>query len=703
MNYEVTPLKKGIVRISAHKIMPKNYLERYGIISIPEKDNTADAVVCENKITLPDGRVLEFKIRPETDDDFWGDEIRYQIDKFQDKIPTRINIEGRPEDTLMQWNESLNGMDSKKKFGISFKIDDNEQFYGLGEAGREDIKLRGDSYQNWTVYQFDEIIIPLVMSDQNWGLFICVQDRHFVDIDDFAKGRLTVIGNFDELDIFVLYGNSMKEMLRLYTDISGKSMLLPKWGYGLTYDAPFHADQFQVLDQMMKFREKHIPCDNVSLEPGWMQKQYDYSFDKDWCLEKFHIEQWMRKRDVQYSFLSVLRRYGFHTTLWLCLNYDFCDHEERLAGGEGKLQSWYDHLEKFVTAGADGFKLDPADMVMRIDPNKIYTNGKSELEMHNISQVIIAKQIYNGFAQQMNMRPFVHYCGGYIGQQKWCAGTTGDNGGLFGAMIWLQNLAMSGFMNSTVDMDVYNPAAIHFAMLAPWAQHNAWSGCRQAWYAGDENEKIYTEYARLRYGLIPYIYSAAIECHETSVPMIRPMPLEFQSDKKASNYVNQYMLGEWILLSAFTNEIYLPEGEWVDYWTGEEYKGPYVIENYSIPEGKGGGFFIKKGAIIPKWRDRDYVGQYSDEEIQLHFYPCGKTEYIFREDDGESLDYTENVSCHTYIECDDTSDKVKIKIGKRVGDYKNKSEKRTWMVYVHGCDKEVEVFCDEENAEIKIM
>ena len=141
MNYEVTPLKKGIVRISAHKIMPKNYLERYGIISIPEKDSTADAVVCENKITLPDGRVLEFKIRPETDDDFWGDEIRYQIDKFQDKIPTRINIEGRPEDTLMQWYESLNGKDSKKKFGISFKIDDNEQFYGLGEAGREDIKV----------------------------------------------------------------------------------------------------------------------------------------------------------------------------------------------------------------------------------------------------------------------------------------------------------------------------------------------------------------------------------------------------------------------------------------------------------------------------------------------------------------------------------------------------------------------------------
>ena len=97
------------------------------------------------------------------------------------------------------------------------------------------------------------------------------------------------------------------------------------------------------------------------------------------------------------------------------------------------------------------------------------------------------------------------------------------------------------------------------------------------------------------------------------------------------------------------------------------------------------------------------MGQYSDEEIQLHFYPCGKTEYIFREDDGESLDYTENVSCHTHIECDDTSDKVKIKIGKRVGDYKNKSEKRTWMVYVHDCEKEVEVFCDEENAEIKIM
>lgn len=695
MSFTVKPIKKGIVRISTDGEMPQNYLERYGIINVPKCDGTADAEVYENKITLPGGRALEFSVRPQNDDKDWSGEIDYLLEKFKDKIP-ESRIEGRPEEVLPPDYKLLEGRESEKKFGISFKIDDEERFFGLGEAGRDRVELRGDSYQNWAVYQFDEVSVPLVYSNKNWGLFIAAQDRHFVDIDDRKKGHITVTGNFDVLDVYLLYGGSMKDILGLYTDITGKSMLLPKWAYGLTYIAQIHQNQFEIMGDMMKFREKHIPCDNVSLEPGWMTKFYDYSFDKQWDLKKFHIEAWMHSREYPGSFPQTLRRFGFHMTLWMCMEYDLCDQEERLITGVGAMPAWYDHVKKFVDDGADGFKIDPADMIMRIEPDKYYTNGKSELEMHNVSQVLVMKQMHNGFAEQMNMRPFIHYSGGYSGQQRWGAATTGDNGGLEGSMIWLENLAMSGFMNSTVDMDIYHKEAIHFAMLAPWAHHNAWSGIRQPWYAGPENEKIYTDYARLRYSIIPYMYSAAIECHETGVPMLRPMALQYQDDEVCLECSKQYMIGDYILISAFTDTVYLPEGKWLDYWTGAVYDGRQTITDYVPPKDKGGAFFVKLGAIIPKWKDRDFVTQYSDEEIQLHFYPFGKSEYIFREDDGISLDYIESTSCHTKITCSENENEVEINIGERIGEYKDKPKDRIWQLYVHNCDKPVKVICSEK-------
>ncbi|MBR4060671.1 MAG: DUF5110 domain-containing protein [Lachnospiraceae bacterium] len=709
MKCSISSIKEGIIRISKHENMPEKYMERYGIIKIPEKEAVDNVEIEENSVILPSGRKLNFTLRPEEDDTLWNDEQEYQLEKFKEFMPWRRNVEGAMENRLENasedWKDIMDARKSTKKFGISFEIKENEKFYGLGEGNRKRIEHRGSSYQNWPVYQYNEVVIPLVYTQENWGVLILAEDRHFVDIDDHIKGRLTILGNLDELDILILYGDSIKDIIKLYIEVSGKSMLLPKYVYGLTYIAPMYQNQFEILNDMMKYREKHIPVDNVSLEPGWMNNYYDYSFDKDWNLSKFDIHPWMRKREYPSQFLSVMRRFGFHVGLWNCSYYDLCDHEERLVTGVGQLPSWYEHLKKFVNAGVDGFKMDPSDMLIRVDPNKIYTNGKSELEMHNISQVLVLKQMYKGFTEQTGNRPYLHFSGGYTGQQHWGGVTTGDNGGKEGSMIWLLNLAMSGFMNTTVDMDIYSPETIHFAMLAPWAHHNAWEGCRQPWYAGEENERIYTYYARLRYRLLPYIYSAAIECHETGIPMLRPMPMEFQDDNNCLELSNQYMLGEYILLSAFTDKVYLPKGGWIDYWTGEEYESQGETITYTIPKERGGAFFIKKGAIIPQWSDRDYVTQYGEEEIALHIYPNfnEKSTYVFYEDDGISVDYEKNICSQTEISCECVEGKVLVHIGKREGDYQNKPEKRIWKIYVHGFDGNVTVSCAEKTAEVVVI
>ena len=198
--------------------MPQSYLERYGIITVPEPEENTGVKIGESGITLADGRKIEFFVRTQKDDELWQGEMNYFLEKFRDKIPIS-RIEGRPDEVLPPSYEVLEGRDSEKTFGISFGIEDDAKFFGLGEAGRDRVQLRGGSYQNWAVYQFDEIPIPLVYSNKNWGLFIAAQDRHFVDIDDNMKGRITVAGNFDDLDVYLLYGDSMKDIIRLYTDI----------------------------------------------------------------------------------------------------------------------------------------------------------------------------------------------------------------------------------------------------------------------------------------------------------------------------------------------------------------------------------------------------------------------------------------------------------------------------------------------------
>lgn len=694
MAYSIRFLKKGIVRISEDARKSVNYLERYGIISVPKTCEDQDVELSGDRIVFPDGRVLRFSLRPEKDDELWSGEIAYLNRKFAGTEEHFKKIIGTPENSGKESPVAVRADDGENHFGISFTIEDHEKFYGLGEGNREAIQHRGSSFQNWAVYQFNEIPIPLVISNRNWGILIAAQDRHFVDIDDHIKGKLTAVGNRDELDIYVLYGESMKDILRLYTELTGKSMLLPKWAYGLTYIAPIHQNQWELMNDMAKFREKHIPCDNVSLEPGWMSKFYDYSFEKNWNLEKFHIDFWMQKRDHPYTFISALRRMGYHTSLWFCSRYDFCDQEERKVTGSGKLPAWYDHTEKFVNAGIDGFKLDPADMLMRADSETVYTNGRTALEMHNVSQVLLPRQVREGYEWQTGQRPFLHYCGGYTGQQTCGAANTGDNGGGHGSMIWLLNLAMSGFMNATVDMEIFDLPTIHYAMLAPWAHHNAWMGVGQPWYAGEANEIAYTNYARLRYRLLPYLYSCAIECRETGVPMLRPMPLEFQDDPTCEELCNQYLLGENLLISAFTDEIYLPEGRWMDVWTGEYHEGRRWLKEMRFPRFVGGGLFVRCGAILPQWSDRDYLGQTNEETIRLHVYPCGESRFLFREDDGTSLDYKTVAACCTEITCAESADLVTVTIGERKGDYRGKPDRRVWELCVHDPqDREVRAVC----------
>lgn len=703
----IQKISAGIYRIRQTEDA-ENLLERYGLICVPESPVTlrpgSDYHMEWDELVLhmEDGFDFRMRIQDQDEDVLWKEYAEGFQESFG-KVQLNYKIKGRPDTVRDLKAEKPASRSPKEHFGLMIPLQAGEDFYGLGEAARDTLNLRGGEYQNWATYQFDEVPIPFVMSTAGWGMLVNAAGRHYMDIGKRHADKMVVMGSEDALDVFLFRGAKLQDLLGCYIQVTGPMMLLPKWAYGLTYIPPITANQHEVLSDARMFRQEHIPCDHISIEPQWMSRFYDYSLEKQWNLEKFHMPDFINEqgREGKYSFIDALRRHGFHVSLWVCEQYDFTDEAERIAQGRerGNLAPWYEHLKKFVDQGVDGFKLDPADTLDTNCPDMICANGYSEVEMHNLSQVLLPKQVWEGMAEQLDQRPMLHYCGGYTGVHRWTAANTGDNGGLKNTMIWLQSLGMSGHSNTTVDMDIHYKESMHFAMLAPWAHLNAWLGCSQPWWESPEMYECFQEYARLRYRILPYIYSTAIEARETGMPILRAMPLAFPGDEQVKDIVEQYLFGPNLMVQSYSDRVVFPAGRWVDLWTGETYEGGTAIR-YCPPANRGGGLFVRKGAIIPTWEERDYVSQKNDETITLEIWPEGESSYTLREDDGASLDYLTRQSCQTEILCAEAPDQVQVTIGPRRGDYKGKPVCRKWVVRVH-TQKPVRAACDGQD-EVRI-
>ncbi len=219
----------------------------------------------------------------------------------------------------------------------------------------------------------------------------------------------------------------------------------------------------------------------------------------------------------------------------------------------------------------------------------------------------------------------------------------------------------------------------------------------QPWFLGKHSEQICRDYARLRYSLMPYLYSAAHVGHRTSLPILRPMPLAFPEEVKLADNLSQYMLGESLLVVAFTDQVQLPAGRWIDYWSGKEFTGPMEM-TCVYPTNRAGGLFIKAGAIIPYWPEMDYVGEKPVETIKLEVYPEGKSAFTLYEDDGNSLDYLKGAVAETSMQCEATKGRLKLSLEPRAGSYKGMPSRRGYDIRIH-TPKPVSVSVNGNQAE----
>ncbi len=574
---------------------------------------------------------------------------------------------------------------------LSFSMEDGERFYGGGSTSRDHIQHRGEFLRMWTTYQQTEIPMPFMMSSRGWGVYNNSTRKSFFDIGNQQKSKFNIINTFDEADFYLMMGKDMPAILNEYTLVTGRTYVLPKWAYGLCFGPNMREEQFDILDDAVRFRQFDVPCDVFWLEPQWMEKRYDFSTKKKWNYDRFSPEPyWLQdqypKTMHNRLFIGKLRSMGFHLGLWLCEEYDLSIQEEDIIAERtgGKLsgqEHWMDHLTVFMDQGVEGFKLDPARTIDN-HTNWEYYNGRTDKEMHNLNQVLLPKQMRELGRKYNGKRTWHHYCGGWSGTQRWTASTSGDNGGGKTALYDQLNLGMSGFLNTSCDvMSVpreLEMQGLHFGLFLPWVQINSWFSMMHPFYYAKEEQDIYRFYVKLRYSLAPYIYSMALEAAQNGMPIVRSMPLCFPDDRNCDDMTYQYMFGDNFCVGIFTNEIYLPKGTWTDAWSGEKIvsKGETFTREY--PSNRAGLLFIREGAIIPTQPDVEYLGARPFDRVILKVYPHGDSAYTMLDDDGESYEYENGGIASTLFESHERDGGVDVVVNPVQGSFKGMPSEREY-------------------------
>jgi len=593
-----------------------------------------------------------------------------------------------------------------------FVLGPEQTFYGLGDQQRERLELRGTLGDLWVRNVTGYIPIPFFWSPDGFGLLVNTTRRLIVDLGHTSPDWFGFRQPEGCLDVYFIHGPTPAEIITRYTDLTGKPPLPPKWAFGLWFVCRTQANDREFLEDCLQFRDRQIPCDAISLEPGWMEHNYDYAITKDWSKERFPVPDYDRNPG-RYTFLRAARRMGFKPGLWLCQDYDLSYEAERRVQAQGSAAAdqaekrgfeqdehlslarrmdqltdpnvpWFGHLKDFVDQGVEWFKQDGSNQVLD-HPDRLWGNGMRDDEMHNLYPLLYSKQMYEGFAEHTGRRPFGFTVAGWAGLQRWTATWTGDTGGEEGPLVGCLNMALSAHGMNTVDMEVTTKAGIHFGFVLPWAQLNSWNYFRHPWFQGDELEGFFRRCATRRYDLIPYLYTAAWQAHRTGVPMMRPMPLMWPHDPEAPKCLRQFMLGDALLAACFTDEVYLPEGQWHHFHgpRSSPLQGGRWLKLKDVEE--HGALLVRHGAIIPTdiaearydgvhayvGADRAYAQGYS-------IWPAEHGETLLYEDDGLTFGYEQDHFRTTRVTYEQTDKRLVVKIRAPEGAYPDAPQTR-WL------------------------
>ena len=600
-------------------------------------------------------------------------------------------------------------------YSLTLDLEKNERLFGLGDANRKQLMLRGLKVD----ICIDNVVsygpMPILLSDKGWAILLNTTYNSQFDCGSENEDELVISVKKCNFDIYLFRADSLKGLIEKITTVTGRPAILPKFGYGLSMvNNEENLNARALLWDVKALRDENIACDVMGLEPGWMETRYDSSLDKKWHPERFYVPKWAPQAG-DFTFFYPLRMMGMQLSLWLCCDYDLLWHEDgeasireadkkkdvelhivddHLAAGvlmdkiTDKNTPWFEHLKKFVDQGAAAFKMDGAYQVL-YHKDRLWGGKYLDDEVHNIYCVLLAKQMSNGYRDYTDRRLLINTAGVYVGTQQFAASWAGDTGGEADTVLSLMNHAMCGHSNTTCDLEPTNDYAIHYGFLLPWSQYFCWSSWKFPWFLGDKKKSLIQYYSALRSSLVPYIYTMARKAYDTGLAILRPLSLMYEDTDRFDNTFNAYMLGDKLYVGVFDMNLSLPDGRWVDFFTGDVYEGDI---HYDIPEGRAGALFVKEGSVFVTMQPQKYVLEKEHDYI-INVYLGADDTFSLYEDDGFTYDYCDGGFCTTDIRLENSNDKgFDLTVCKRQGSYSGRPDNghdvvKNSVPEIKGCGK----------------
>jgi alpha-glucosidase len=517
-----------------------------------------------------------------------------------------------------------------------------------------------------------------------------------------------------ELDYYIIYGEEPAEVIRTYTHLTGRMPMPPRWALGYHQCRWSYDSETVVRELATQFRNRRIPCDVIHLDIDYMRGYRVFT----WSPKRFPNPAKLIADLKQAGFKTVTIidpgvKYEPEADYTVFDQGMLNDYFVRTAAGElfngyvwpdksvfpdflrSDVRQWWGDLHQTLTEiGVAGVWNDMNEPTISSTPfgdpgEKIWFpldapqggsggGGATGAEVHNLYGLMMARSCYEGLERSRDERSFVLTRSGYAGVQRWSSVWMGDNQSLWDhlemSLPMLCNMGLSGVAFVGCDIGGFAGNATP-EMFARWMQigmlyplmrgHSALSTApHEPWEFGDSTEKICQEYINLRYQLLPYIYTLFWEAATTGAPILRPLLYHFPNDVNTYTLYDQVLLGASLMAAPIYRPgiehraVYLPEGTWYDWWSGESYTGPTHILAHAPLERMP--LYVRAGAIIPM----QPVKQSADEpidQITLRIWP-GSGEFTLYEDDGHTFAYKNGTWATTKIRVSTTGETTIVEI-----------------------------------------
>ena len=599
----------------------------------------------------------------------------------------------------------------------SFASPDDEHYYGLGQNQEGLLDHRGhrvDCWHNYTATAGQSVCVPFMVTNYGYGLVWDNPSKTVIEPGFNEETRWTSeVG--DRVSFFVIAGENSNEIYAGYRLLTGPTPLLPKAAYGYIQCKQRYSSQDELLSVAEGYRQRHLPADVLVVD--WFY--YSKMGEMDFVPEKWPDPAGMNRRLHDMGFqamISVWPRFTKESRYYdLLLNKGWFEHLADGTPTDGlpydragsdidttnpDAAGWYWSAirDNILSKGFDSIWADETEP--DLPPNGSYFFIGPGTRYFNVYPLFHTAAIYDGFRRDVSHRALILARDAYLGAQR------------NGTMFWSSDISPTwdtlkrqipagldfvasglAYWSNDIGGWQYLPKEHHPRrppLLDPsdarenvggyddypelytrWFEYAAFlpifraHGSRlynEVWSYGRQAEPVLEKYLRLRYELLPYIYSLAYETYRGGAPYMRPLFLDFPKDPRVADIGDQYMFGPAFLVAPVTEQgatsraVYLPSGaDWYNYWTNERIRGGQTIRVRApidtLP------LFVRAGSIVPLGEAIDSTSQ-QQKISQLRVYRGANAAFALYQDDGKTYAYEKGESQITHFAWDESAQRL---------------------------------------------